>query len=99
MFRQPKFRTECFLSTLCQNSQFELRRNLPQNHTQLALWRGQVLPGAFVLRVDVSSIVLHPSNAPGLGVAVVCDIVYMALESPERRLSFIVNAELFRHCV
>jgi hypothetical protein len=47
-----------------------------------------------MLRVDVSGIVLHPGNAPGFGVAVVCDIVDVALKSPKRCLSFIVNAVL-----
>ena len=47
-----------------------------------------------MLAVDVSGIVLHPGNAPGLGVAVVCDIVDVALKSPKRRLSFTVNAVL-----
>ena len=48
-----------------------------------------------MLAVDVSGIVLHPGNAPGLGVAVVCDIVDVALKSPKRCLSFTVNAVLF----
>jgi hypothetical protein len=38
-------------------------------------------------------ILLHPRNAGRLGVAVIRDIVDMALESPERRLSFLVNTE------
>lgn len=81
--------------SVCQNSQFELRRDLPQNHAQLSLRRGQVLPNAFMLRVDVSGVVLHPSNATGLGVAIIRDIVDMALKSPKRYLSFTVNVVLF----
>lgn len=80
--------------SVCHDSQFELRRDLPQNHAQFSLRRGQILPGAFMLWVDVSGIVLHPGNAPGLGVAVVCDIVDVALKSPKRCLSFSVNAVL-----
>ena len=49
-----------------------------------------------MLRVYVSGVVLHPGDAAGLGVAVVCDIIDMALESPKRCLSFTVNAVLFR---
>lgn len=82
--------------SVCQNSQFELRRDLSQNHAQLSLRRGQILPNASMLRVYVSGIVLHPGNAAGLGVAVVCYIVDVALKSPKRCLSFTVNAVLFR---
>jgi hypothetical protein len=82
------------LLNICQNSQFELRRNLPQDHSQLSLRRAQVLPSISMLWVYVPGIVLHPSNAPRFGVAVVRDIVDMALESPERHLSFAVNAVL-----
>lgn len=78
------------------DSQFELRCDLPQNHAQLPLRRGQILPNASMLWVYVSGIVLHPGNAAGLGVAVVRDIVDVALKSPKRCLSFTVNAVLFR---
>ena len=47
-----------------------------------------------MLRVNVSGVVLHPGNAAGLGVAVVRNIVDMALKSPKRCLSFTVNAVL-----
>lgn len=49
-----------------------------------------------MLLIYVSGIVLHPGDAAGLGVAVVCDIIDMALKSPKRCLSFTVNAVLFR---
>ena len=81
--------------SVCHDSQFELCRDLSKDHTQLSLRRGQVLPDAFMLRVDVSGVVLHPGNAAGLGVAVVRNIVDMALKSPKRCLSFTVNAVLF----
>jgi hypothetical protein len=67
------------VSTILQNSQFKLRRNFPQNHPQLSLRRAQILPSISMLRINVSSILLHPRNAPRLGVAVIRDIVDMAL--------------------
>ena len=45
--------------SVCHDSQFELCRDLSKDHTQLSLRRGQVLPDAFMLRVDVSGVVLH----------------------------------------
>lgn len=81
-------------STSQANLQLEIRRNLPQNHPKFSLRRAQILPSTSMLRINEPSILLHPSQAPRLGVAVIRDIVDMALESPERRLSFIVNVVL-----